>query len=110
MPIRRQFRYLYPNDWPQLSAVIRFKRAGGRCEICGRPHGRQVKHLGDGRWWDEDRQSWWSRPRPAPPGRVRRPRRAHDQGRAGDRSPRSRPYAQSAEEPEGALSTVSHDP
>ena len=55
MPIRRQFRYLYPIDWPQLSAVIRFKRAGGRCEQCGRPHGQHVKHLGNGTWWDEAR-------------------------------------------------------
>ncbi|MET0527755.1 MAG: hypothetical protein ABW003_05310, partial [Microvirga sp.] len=23
-------------DWPQLSAEIRFRRAGGRCEACGR--------------------------------------------------------------------------
>ena len=30
MPIRRQHRYFYPIDWPQLSAVIRFRRAGGR--------------------------------------------------------------------------------
>jgi hypothetical protein len=48
MPIRRQFRYLYPIDWPQLSEVIRFKRAGGRCNQCDRPHGQHVKHLGDG--------------------------------------------------------------
>ena len=29
MPIRRQHRYFYPIDWPQLSAMIRFRRAGG---------------------------------------------------------------------------------
>ena len=50
----------YPIDWPQLSAVIRFRRARGRCESCGRPHGRLVDHLGDGRWWDEDHQVWRS--------------------------------------------------
>jgi hypothetical protein len=38
--------------------VIRFQRAKGRCETCGRPHGRTVRHLGDGRWWDEEAQSW----------------------------------------------------
>ena len=27
MPIRPQFKWLYPIDWPQLSAVIRFQRA-----------------------------------------------------------------------------------
>lgn len=58
MPIRRELRHFYPIDWKQLSAVIRFDRAKGRCETCGRPHGRQVQHLGDGRWYDEDRQAW----------------------------------------------------
>jgi hypothetical protein len=58
MPIRREHRFFYPIDWPQLSAVIRFRRAGGRCEGCGRPHGRMVYHLGDGRWWDADAASW----------------------------------------------------
>ncbi|UYW29508.1 hypothetical protein OKC48_13690 [Methylorubrum extorquens] len=58
MPIRREHRYFYPIDWPQLSAVIRFGRAKGRCESCGRPHGRTVFHLGDGRWWDEEAASW----------------------------------------------------
>jgi hypothetical protein len=54
MPIRPQHRWLYPIDWPQLSAVIRFKRAKGRREHCARPHGKLVCHLGDGRWWDEE--------------------------------------------------------
>jgi hypothetical protein len=58
MPIRPQHRWLYPIDWPQLSAVVRFERAGGRCECCGRPHGKQVWHLGDGRWWDEEQGTW----------------------------------------------------
>ena len=60
MPIRPQFRYLYPIDWSQLSGVIRFERANGRCESCGRPHGREVHHLGDGTWYDEDRGQWIS--------------------------------------------------
>ena len=58
MPIRREHRFFYPIDWPQLSAAIRFRRAGGRCEGCGRPHGRIVYHLGDGRWWDADGGVW----------------------------------------------------
>ena len=37
---------------------IRFRRAKGRCEGCGRPHGREVLHLGDGLWWDEDAGTW----------------------------------------------------
>ena len=58
MPIRREHRFFYPIDWPQLSAVIRFRRAKGRCEGCGRPHGETVWHLGDGRWWDAQVGSW----------------------------------------------------
>ncbi len=58
MPIRRHHRWLYPIDWRELSASIRFRRAKGRCEACGRPHGRIVQHLGDGRWWDEQRHTW----------------------------------------------------
>ena len=60
MPIRRHHRWLYPIDWRELSASIRFRRAKGRCEGCGRPHGRLVVHLGDGRWWDDERQAWRS--------------------------------------------------
>ena len=58
MPIHARYRWFYPIDWPQLSAVIRFKRAQGKCEGCGRPHGHTVCHLGDGRWWDRDRKQW----------------------------------------------------
>lgn len=58
MPIRPEHRYFYPIDWPQLSAVIRFRRAGGRCEGCGRPHLTRVVCLSDGRWWDTKIGSW----------------------------------------------------
>ena len=58
MPIRREHRYFYPIDWKQLSAVIRFERARGRCEGCGRPHLQDVLHLGDGRWWDGEAGRW----------------------------------------------------
>lgn len=58
MPIAREHRWLYPIDWRELSAFIRFGRAKGRCEHCRRPHGRDVLHLGDGRWWDEDARRW----------------------------------------------------
>lgn len=60
MPIRPENRWLYPIDWPQLSDTIRFGRAGGCCEGCGRPHGKIVCHLGDGRWWDDAGQVWRS--------------------------------------------------
>ncbi|SFK59662.1 hypothetical protein SAMN05444581_111111 [Methylocapsa palsarum] len=58
MPIRPEYKWYYPVDWPQLSAMIRFERAKGRCETCGGPHGREIRHLGDGRWWDEDALTW----------------------------------------------------
>lgn len=58
MPIRPEHRWLYPIDWRELSALVRFTRAGGRCERCGRPHGARVRHLGDGRWYDEERGCW----------------------------------------------------
>lgn len=58
MPIAHEHRWLYPIDWRELSALIRFGRAGGQCEHCRRPHGRDVLHLGDGRWWDEAGTCW----------------------------------------------------
>ena len=58
MPIRHELRGFYPIDWDQLSRVIRFERAGGRCERCGRPHGQVISHLGDGRWFDSDAEIW----------------------------------------------------
>ena len=54
----REHRWLYPIDWPELSKLIRFGRAKGRCEHCCRPHGQQIFHLGDGRWWDGDLRQW----------------------------------------------------
>jgi len=58
MPIRPEHRWLYPIDWPELSRLVRFRRARGVCDGCGRPHGREVRVLADGCWWDEDRGHW----------------------------------------------------
>lgn len=58
MPIRPERRWLYPIDWLELSRLVRFRRAKGRCEHCARPHGRDILHLGNGCWWDEDRDCW----------------------------------------------------
>ena len=58
MPIRPENRFFYPIDWKELSHVIRFGRAKGCCEQCGRPHGQLVAHLGDGRWWDAQAGIW----------------------------------------------------
>ncbi|WP_366658516.1 HNH endonuclease signature motif containing protein [Fodinicurvata sp. EGI_FJ10296] len=58
MPIRPEMRALYPADWPQISGWIRFERAKGCCEQCGRPHGRIVRCLPDGRWFDPLIEGW----------------------------------------------------
>ena len=58
MPIKKELRKLYPVDWRQISAAVRFERARGRCEACGRPHGRIVCQASDGAWWDADAATW----------------------------------------------------
>ncbi|KMO17500.1 hypothetical protein [Methylobacterium indicum] len=60
MPIRPEHRHFYPIDWPQLSAVIRFGRAEGRCEACGRPHGELIVCLDGGTWYDREAGGWRS--------------------------------------------------
>ena len=61
MPIRREFRSLYPPHWRELSRLVRFDRAGGRCQHCGRPHLAQLRCLPDGRWFDEAARTWCDR-------------------------------------------------
>jgi hypothetical protein len=61
MPIRRELRPLYPPNWPALSQRVRFERAGGLCQVCGRPHGERVRCLPDGRWFDQYRNTWRDR-------------------------------------------------
>ena len=58
MPIRRELRPLYPPQWRELSRKVRFERAGGRCQRCGRPHGAVLRVLPDGRWFDPSRKTW----------------------------------------------------
>ena len=58
MPIRPEFRPLYPANWTILSQRVRFERAGGRCQRCGRPHLVRVRCLPDGRWFDEAARTW----------------------------------------------------
>jgi hypothetical protein len=66
LPIKRELRWFYPIDWPEISRRVRFERAGGVCEGCGRPHGETVRCLPDGRWFDAARNTWRSgRGRPA---------------------------------------------
>ncbi len=61
MPIRPELRPLYPPRWRELSARVRFARAGGRCQGCGRPHLASVRCLPDGRWWDAAARTWRGR-------------------------------------------------
>jgi len=58
MPIRPELRALYPPDWRELSRQVRFERAGGHCQRCGRPHGATVRVLPDGRWFDPGQKTW----------------------------------------------------
>ena len=61
MPIRRELRPLYPAHWRELSRRVRFERAAGACEGCGRPHGLTIRCLPDGRWFDPGRGTWRDR-------------------------------------------------
>lgn len=61
MPIPADLRTCYPADWPEISAYIRFVRAGGRCERCLRPHGQIILVLENGWWLDADEDTWRDR-------------------------------------------------
>src|SRR5271169_4411982 len=61
MPIRPELRPLYPPHWSQLSSHVRFQRAEGRCQRCGRPHLVLLRCLPDGRWFDEQAATWRDR-------------------------------------------------
>jgi len=66
MPIKAEMREVYPSDWPEISRRVRFERAGGICQGCGRPHGMTIRCLPDGRWFDSTRHTWRNgRGRPA---------------------------------------------
>ena len=58
MPIKPQMRAFYPIDWVQISRHVRFERAGGVCQGCGRRHGEIFDCLPDGRWYDAGRRVW----------------------------------------------------
>ena len=60
MPIKPELRRLYPIDWPKISRQVRFDRAGGVCQACGRPHGQTIRCLPDGRWYDPAQRTWRS--------------------------------------------------
>jgi hypothetical protein len=47
--------------WRELSRRVRFERAHGRCQDCGRPHSATIRCLADGRWFDSAQQTWRDR-------------------------------------------------
>ncbi len=61
VPIRPELRQLYPADWREISARVRFERAGEKCQGCGRPHLGRLRCLPDGRWFDEEAATWRDR-------------------------------------------------
>ena len=61
MPIRPELRVLYPRHWRELSHRVRFERARGQCQGCGRPHLARLRCLPDGRWFDEVAKTWRDR-------------------------------------------------
>lgn len=66
MPIRPEMRRLYPSNWAAISSAVRFGRAGGQCEYCGKPHGARIVQLRDGRWTSGNGEWFDRRGRPAP--------------------------------------------
>jgi hypothetical protein len=58
MPIKPEMKGIYPGDWPEISRRVRFERAAGICQGCGRPHGMTIRCLPDGRWFDSARHTW----------------------------------------------------
>ena len=54
MPISLELRPLYPPNWRELANWIKFERAGGRCEWCGREHGTTVLVIASGGWLDPE--------------------------------------------------------
>jgi len=110
MPIRPELRPLYPPHWRELSSHIRFERAEGRCQRCGRPHLALLRCLPDGRWFDEQAATW--RDRRGRPARWARPYGGNsvsgDARRARSGAPGQRSDQQSAKESARALSTLPH--
>lgn len=56
---RKAQRSKYPKHWARISRRIRFERANGRCEWCGKPHGESVRVGAEGSWAGADGQ-WYS--------------------------------------------------
>lgn len=56
MPIRPEFLPYYRTPlWRTISRYVRFSRAKGSCEACGRRHGQKIYSLPDGRICEDGR-------------------------------------------------------
>jgi hypothetical protein len=107
MPIRPELRPLYPPHWRKLSSHVRFERAEGRCQRCGRPHLALLRCLPDGRWFDEQAATWRDRRgRPARWPDLMEATRFRKTRRARSGAPGQRSDQQSAKESARALSTL----
>jgi hypothetical protein len=60
MPIRKDLRSQYPENWRRISHRVRFERERGVCQGCGRAHGTYVRVLEDGRHFSDSKRCWVS--------------------------------------------------
>ncbi|MCZ7605126.1 MAG: hypothetical protein M5U25_03465 [Planctomycetota bacterium] len=57
---RKAQKKKYPKNWARISRRIRFERASGRCEWCGKPHGEAVL-VGANNCWAGADGRWFNR-------------------------------------------------
>ena len=100
MPIRRELAVSTPHTGASSSRRVRFERARGMCQGCGRPHGATVRCLPDGRWYDPVRNTWRDRRgRPARRPDLEQMLRLRTTRRARRRAPGSRSGQQRPAQP-----------
>jgi hypothetical protein len=51
---RKAQKRKYPKNWKHISHRIRFERASGKCEWCGKPHGAKILIAAQNSWAGED--------------------------------------------------------
>jgi hypothetical protein len=51
---RKAQKRKYPKNWRHISARIRFERASGKCEWCGKPHGAEIRVGAENSWCGPD--------------------------------------------------------
>lgn len=70
---RKAQKRKYPKNWALISERVRFRRAGGACEFCGKPHGAAVTLGAENCWAGHDGQ-WRDRHGKRLPGPLPWPR------------------------------------